>query len=570
MTPCAVRRRWDGSVWTPAYLAVARRLIYALLGAISALVWSSPVCASGDPGAGVVSSSSHPASAFLNTAPPEAQHVAPVLLGTVNTFAAAAEARKAVKHLRAEQDSVKTKLTAVASELTVLAQERQRLEQQLEALERDRQQRLDSLRRELEAKLTAELSTARQETAQELERELTQRVQAFEARQRSVIEHGLDQDLSLKERELVQLRQEIEVQTQELVDRLGRLEVGTELAKSLDRSMSDAVARRRAELDARRKQLTAERDALLAKQRAELVEQIKQQQRTEQERRLTLKEASLRSSMASLLAQTAQETAKRMAPLERSIADLTQRADGLAQQQASLNAQMAELERAIGTKGREMEGLESQHQAALTQLEEAFQKPNTGLKAEALSWLAQTGQQAPPELSVELGLLQQRLLARAQQEEELRKRNRLLRERQLALQLSREMASQYQELQARKHREQETASRKTEELLGRIGQLVKRGRFDDALQLVAEAQALNPPQRSELVSLQERLMAERDRAARQTQTAQIERAFTRAMQVFNAGRYEEAIPLFEQVIAQEGTLEGTQAVQGAAVGGRAP
>ena len=183
-----------------------------------------------------------PSALLLTDVPPEARSVAPSLQRAIEVFRSSIEAQRTMKQLRAEQDDVKTRLTAVTGELEVLAQSRQRLEQQLAALERQSQERFDALRKELEARLEAELTRTRQQSADESQRSFARQVQAFEARQEKTIGKALDQELQLKERELQELSQEIQVQTQELLDRLGRLEVGSEPAKQLERSMSQALA----------------------------------------------------------------------------------------------------------------------------------------------------------------------------------------------------------------------------------------------------------------------------------------------------------------------------------------
>jgi hypothetical protein len=388
----------------------------------------------------------------------------------------------------------------------------------------------------------------------------TREVQTFETRQRGAIDKALEQDLDLKERELQQLSREVELQTQDLLDRLARLESNPELASSLERSMNEVLARRKAELDARRHELHAEREAYLTRARGQFTEQLKQEQAAELSRRLTVKEATVRQSMAELLHQTRRQDASRLQERRKTFEQVQQRYNELTQQQATLQTRLEALEGEMAATVHRAESIEAERQVSLARLEEAFHKPNPGMRVESLSWLTRAIQQAPSELATELGLLQQRLVTQVRQEQQLEEQRRVLRERQLALQLAREMEARHRQVQLAEQREREALSSRAEDLLAKADALAQQGRFGDSLRLVDQAQALNPPQVSRVAMKREQLLAEKDRAEREAQAAQLERLFARAMETFQQGQYEEAVALFEQVIVQEAALQGSAPV----------
>ena len=185
--------------------------------------------------------------------------------------------------------------------------------------------------------------------------------------------------------------------------------------------------------------------------------------------------------------------------------------------------------------------------------------------AEQSSFLAdvpQDGQSITPILQQRVTDQQRRLLLKeASLRQATAEQRRVLRERQLAMQLSREMESKFHQAKRRQQRDQETRARKADELLGKVEQRATRGRYDDALQLIAQTQALPPPQMSRVAMLREQIVTAKDEATRQAQTAQIEQSFARAKEVFKQGRYEDAIGLFEKVIAQEAAQGGESSVQ---------
>lgn len=492
--------------------------------------------------------------AGLANVPPSATHLIPALQHVVDVVNSSLESQRKLKAVRTEQDAVKTKLATVAGELQLIGQHRQQLADQLAAMERQQQERLGAMRKELETKLEQEMAQASQQIAQELERDFAQQVQAFDARYHEAIQQVLDQELQLKERELQQLSREIEVQTQDLLDRLNRLNATPELSKTLQQSTAQALAKRKTELELRRQQLTAERDALLTKQRTEFLNYIRQQQTVERQRRLTLKEANLRSAMAELLHKARQDDAARVQQIRQQLDAVTQRYHEAAQQEAVLKSRLGSLDQEAASSAQRLQVLEAERQSSLAKLEQAFRRSPPGMDSDAIAWLGQAAQHVPAELATDLGLMQQRLTAVAEQERQLQEQRRVLRERQLALQLSQEMEAQYERMRLKQQQEQEARARRAEEFLAKARQLADRGKFDDALSFVAQAQAVNPPQLSQITAFREELLREQERAMREAQAAQIERTFARAKVVFEQGNYEEAVKLFEQVIEQEATL----------------
>ena len=373
------------------------------------------------------------------------------------------------------------------------------------------------------------------------------------ARPRPGVRAGVvEQEIHLQERDLQQLSQEIQVQTVELRNRLSRLEVSPDVVAAMERSTSEALAKRSAELQARRAQLRVERETRLSQQRNDFVARLKQQEAIERQRRLTVKEASLRQAMAELLHTTqAHETAS-VERAREAFQDATQRCAQVVNEQRLLQERIGGSNKAIESQVQRIAELAHEEQSSLSRLEEAFRTPNhAGLRTEALDWFGQIIGQLPSELATELGLLQQRLVVLTEQDRQLQEQQRVLRERQLAMEVSQEMETQRQQQVLRHQHEQEAIARKTDELLGKAKQFAERGRFDDALTILSQAQGLNPPQISRVTGVRDELIAARQTAQEQAKATELERMFARAMEVFQEGRYEDAIGLFERVIAQE-------------------
>ena len=497
-------------------------------------------------------SASAPLPSDLSAVPPEFDDVAPLLHHLVGSIQSLADTQAELKHLRIENDEHKTKLSAVDSELALIDQEQRQVTAQLAALERSSEERLLSLRKELQTKLAGELAATRAQIAQDTQHEFDQQLQAFQARQEELVGKTLDRELALKEQELQQLGEEINVQTQELLDRLARLEANPELAKSLERSTTQALEKRRAVLDARRAQVASERRDILSRQRNEFVQQLTEQREVESQRRLTFKEASLHSAMAELLRTSERDTRNKVDRMRKDVEQVQQRHNKLVQQQALVRARMEELDHILEAKTASRERLEEERRIAIAKLEAALLKTGQDtVHPEALAWFGRTIRYLPAPVAAELIPMQQRLVSTVEQEERLREQRRIVRERQQALQFSREMADQHRKIEERQQREQAVRSRNAEELLAKADRLAAKGEFDQALELLAQAQAINPPQLDRIAMLHEQLLATKTERERQTQTAQLERLFRRAKTAFDAGRYEEAMVLFEQVIAQE-------------------
>ena len=533
-------------------------MVWALRMAAVALCASWPFAVSGaeelQPAlpVGQSASSSTPA---LPTIPPEFDEVAPFLNRVVGVVQSLIDTQAELKQLRAEDDELKTKLSTIDSELKLAEQEHQQLAAQVTALERAQEAQRLSLRKELETKLSAELAATRQQITQETQRDFDRDLQAFEARQEELVGKTLDHELAHKERELEQLSEEIGVQTQELLDRLSRLEANPELAKSLERSTTQALAKRRSELDAKRAQLASERRAILTRQRSEFVQKLTGQQEAETQRRLTFKEASLRSAMAELLRKSEREAQDKASRARQAAEQVQQQDNKLIQQQALIRARMEEMDRVLAAKAKSRETLESERQTALAKLEDALVKTGSGtVHPEALAWLGRTIRYLPGPVAAELIPLQQRLVRAAEEEERLREQRRIVRDRQQALQLSREMTAQHHKIEEQQKRERDVRSRNAEELLAKADRLAARNEFDQALGFVAQAQAINPPQLDRIAMVREQLLATKTQRERETQTAELDGLFRRAKTAFDAGRYEEAVVLFEQVIAQEATM----------------
>jgi len=493
----------------------------------------------------------------------EARPVAPALTHALETFELVQEADRALQQLRAKRDNIKTDLIAVSGELEVLAAHQQ-LEQQVAALERERQERMEGLRKELETRLQEELSQTRQQIVAEQEQDFNRQVQAFEERQGELIARSLDEQLQLKEREIEQLSQEIGAQTQGLLQQLGQLKADSAVATSIEHSMTQAIAQRKAEVLARRQQLDSQGAELLARRRDEFIDKLKQQQAVDLQRRLTLKEAGLRQAMAQLLHETQVQETDHITRVSQALEDVKRRQAEFIQRQASLSDRLQEFETRLTVGQQRIDELEQARGESLARLEDAFQKVNPGVSLAALAWFGRLIHEVPPELGIEFGMIQQRASARAQQEQEFEEQRRVHRERQLALELSHEMERRYQEAQLQKQREEQARSKKVEGLLTKAKDLASQGRFDQALEVVAQAQTQNPPKPSLVALVKEDIETAKEQALRAAEANELERLFARAQQAFQQGQYEEAIGLFEQVISKEAALEGSSKAPSAA------
>lgn len=508
----------------------------------------------------ISTSRSASSSDYLAQIPADAKHMAPVLRHMVGVVQSAIEVQEAVTSLRTEQDTVKTKLAAITSELELITKHQQQLTQQLSAAESQAKQRFHTLREELEEKLARELADTRDQLTAQRELDYERELGLFETRQRDVIGKALDEELDLKSRELQQLSEEIDVQTQELTDRLARLEGSPEIAKSLERQTQQILAKRRAELEARRSRIASERAELLDRHRAEFIQQMNAKFSVESDRRLKVKEASLRSSMAELLKKAERDEAGKVERLRDAAEEARQRHSRVMQQQALLSTRADVIQAELTAKTQLQQKLDGERTRAVIQFEEAF-APML-LEPESLAWLGRTIRYMPPGVAAELIPLQQRLVASAEQEQRLRQQKRLVYERQMAVQLSREMEEKRREVERQQKQEQLVRSKRAKELLDKARDLGKQGRFDEAIELLVQAQGLNPPDLSQIALAREQFVTAKQQRAQDAQRAQIEGLFNQAMASFERGEYEQAVALFEQVIEQEGRSQDTMTLMG--------
>lgn len=497
------------------------------------------------------------------TPPKEAQPAAAILQRIVELFSSAAQARERVTELHKERDELRTRWAVIGSEHDLNAQQQVEMEQQLASLQQRQQQQANALRKDLESRLESELQQTRRQLSEDSAQEFARKISAFENRQRETIERTLTQDVQMKERELEQLSREVKIQTDELLDRLSQLETDPHVTTDLQRSTAEALSRRKADLDARRAGLTTSRDAEVTKWRTEYVLNLKQQQELDQQQRLTLKEASLRQSMAQLLQQARDVAERESAAAQRALEDARARPAAMAKEQAEYTKRLEALECEATAHLQRAESLDAERHVALGQLEETLQRASSEANGVVLSWVADAVQQLPPALADEVGYVQQRVVVWAQQEQVLRQQREVLRQRQLALHLAHEMEAQHRQAQLKRQREAEAKAKRVDQLLGRAMQCAQRGKFDDALGAIAQAQALNPAGLDRVSQLREEILAAKDQQSRQAQLAQIQDVFAQAMKAFEQGRYEHAITLFEQVIAQESSLhEAVQVAEG--------
>ena len=499
----------------------------------------------------------HSLQSFQAFAPASAQRLTRPLHRVVRTSDSRTQVQQQIRQLRVERDSANTQLTALNSELDVVGEYQQQLEQQLAEGEQRRAAKVGALRGDLEAKLDDELVQAEQEITRELQRDLDRKMEVFEARQREAIAQSLGRELDLEERELAQLAQEIKTQTQELASRLTRLDADPAVADPLGQSMKEALERRKAQLATRRQALIAEREEAVEGERRALREQLTEQQRMEQQRRMTLKEAALRQGMAQVLHQARTQDAGRIDYLRQALDEAGKRHRQMADREAEVEGRLEVLEDQLVSAIDQRRNLEVEWDNALAQLELALERLDLVAHPDALAWVNGTMQSLTPELATELKPLPQRALAKAQRERQLEEQRAALRERQLALQLVREMEQQQQELRRKQERERQAHARQAEELLAEGERLAAHGAFDEALEVIADARALDPPQIGRVLSAREKILVARDAARREVRTAELERMFNQAMKVFEQGDYEEAIALFEQVIVAEAELEAS-------------
>ncbi len=467
------------------------------------------------------------------------------------------ETEGAVRRLRAEHDDLASKLAAAAGELQLLNEQREQQVQELSALEGEARERVNALHRDLEAKLERQLAEARQAIAQEQQEEFARQVQQFQAHQSEAITAALTKDVEAKEREVEQATQELSALTDNLGSQFARLGLDAQMALSIRQSLKEAVAKKKSELELQRARLESERDAQLARVRQGFVAKLQEQFAVESARRLTLKEASLRSGMADLLRKTSEQEDPQVARARERLADLHHRRITATQHHALLKARVEDAARELEAALQRAKDLQRQREASLTHLEQALQSPHASDNEQALAWLGRALPSLPPAIAADLEALQQRMAALIRQERELAEQRRVLRERQLALQLSRDLELQYQRNRLQQQQEAQARAKRIEGGITRANELASRGQFDDAVHALeqVEAQAGDAAQAARIKTLREDMVAAKTAAARKQEAARVERLFSNAMTVYQRGDYEHAMLLFQQVIDDEAKLQ---------------
>jgi len=491
---------------------------------------------------------------LLANRPATATAWAPSLIQALEAYQSVQQAEAALKQLRVERDAIKTELVAVNGTVQLVGEERQQAEAKLRAAEQQRQERVNAMRREFEVRLNEEIGKAREQITKEMEAQFAKQVQDFESRQQELIEESLTQELQLKEREIDSLSREIESLTNELRDRLARLHPDSELAQSMQRSIGETINQQRAQLQAKRQQLKVQRDDILAKRRAEYVDRLRKQQVAELQTRLMYKEATLRQAMADLLGKSQKREEDSYSQAKKTFDEVKQRHADITQRQALLATKLQAMEQQIAETGRRLEQHQASRGSSLAKLEQSFRK-SSSMGADDLTWFGQVVKQSPPELASELGMIYQRLVLKAEQDRQVQEQQRMLRERELAMQVSHEMERRYQQEQAQRQRVAEAANRKFDEAMNRAKTLQHNGLYDEALRVLATIQTSNPSQANQIALMQQDLQSAKDEATRQAKASQVQRLYNDAMKSFQQGRYEEAVGLFERVIEADAGLE---------------
>jgi len=493
--------------------------------------------------------------AILSKMPPDAKRIAAVLRRAVEAYEAWDRAQLNLKQLRTERDTLKTELVGVTGQLELLDREQRHPEEELQALERRRNERLQTLAGQLEAELQEQLAQAREQMTVELQRDLDRQVRVFEARQRELIGQHLDHTLRLEETESEHVVKEIQLQTSELLDRLRQIEAESQLRQTLETAVGQALARRESALQARRSKLEHQRDELVATRRHTYAETLKQRIDAELQSRLVLKEAGLRQGMSGLLHETYAEDSRLVAEAKDRLQQVTDRRVRLQDRLTVLKAQLEGLSGNVTALTRRVQDREGERQVTLTKLDETFRKGNLTSHMEALRWFGQVIHEVPPPLATELGFIKERVEVRVERERRVEEQRRVLRERQLALQISRQMEQRYLRAEQERQREQDARLRKADELLSRARQLASRKQFAQALRLVAKAEALNSPRASAIAMVREELVAAERQAWQDARLDELEGTFASAMTAYNSGNYGHAVSLFEQVIEQEAEVD---------------
>ena len=497
-----------------------------------------------------------PVSPDVSDVPAVLKDVSPLLARTLELFGRIRESTEQLQQVRADYDAGRTQLIVLGGELELLTQDHRQLEQQLQVLERRQQEQSEVLRKDLETRVQEELAQVRREVLAESERQFVRQVQTFETRQRELVGKQLQDDIQRQTREIEQLRQDLDLQAEELASRLTRLDEGTQLGVSLRASMTHALEERKQRLEARRQQLDTERNTLVAQRRETFASTLKQQLSADQQKRLIMKEANIRQAMAQLLQQMHQQEARHLEPIRTALERTTTRQAALTSQRDTLQTRLVEQTKQLSAMSRRLEALDAESDLSIARFEQALQHANPTWTPQLAAWFNRAIRQAPAESAAELSAVQQRVLARAQEAQQVDEQRRLIRERQLALQTSREMERQVQVRREQQQQQHALAARDADALMAKSKMLAQRGRFEEAMQWLDRAEQVNPPEpigQAILLTRQQLQVAQQEAASR-AEYAKVQTLFGTAMKAFDSGRYEEAIGLFEQVVTQESQL----------------
>jgi len=268
-----------------------------------------------------------------------------------------------------------------------------------------------------------------------------------------------------------------------------------------------------------------------------------------------MKEASLRQDMAELLHTTRIQHAGEVGYVRRAREEATERFSKLTDRQTESIKRLEAVEISLADQADRARSLGIEWENAIDKVEIALQRLDPNANPEAVKWFQDTIRYLTPDLNADLAPLPGRALARAAKERELAEQQRALRERQLALQLAKEMEGQRRIARQKEKEIREKKAEKADDLLHRADRLAARGDHQGALEILAEAQALQPPQLSRIMIAREEVLTAEAQVARVAKSAELERLFTTAMNAFESGDYEKSIMLFEQVVAAEATLE---------------
>lgn len=497
--------------------------------------------------------------AILTTnAPPETGSILPYMRRVVELFDAVTQTRLQAAQLRDQRAEVRLGQVEANTALDMAMDEWTALGRRLAEYERRGRERLESLRGELETAFNARVAAAAQRNTQELHRGVAVRLQQFDAIQREAKEKTLDEEFRLKERQLERLRQEIDLQSRQFLDRLDQAGKNIAVSQAIQRDMTQTLAQRKTEFEEKRHQLNAERDAFAAAQRSEFIGRVAQELRAEHKQRLRLQEAEFRTELVQLLQQTNREQIDQLLEIHQHFDRATQRYSQALQYCALWEARSEALNQQLAARIHRVDELEIARTTALAKLEEALQASALSERRPVLfAWFSKAVERLPADIETELEWLRRRVEQRVANVQQTEAQRRMVRDRQMALQISRELEVRYQRARVKQQQEQQVRARKAQELLARVEPLEHRGQLDEAIKLVSQAQELDPGCAGTAVLVRRRLIAARDQAVRRAQSEQLEQMFARAMDLFKQQHYDEAVVLFQQVVAQERLLQSS-------------